>query len=407
MIATIKTHEQGWVRDRSAAPAYGWAERHDALWSALPALSIAFTLVLRRVQFNAAAWIALDAILLLFFALKWFDPKLVRPVTGAAFAAMLVWPTQIDGSAMAAAPVLGIVLLLTARMPFTEASALSLARLFSFIALTKPFLNLLVIGTTLAGFYLGSDGHAGFVEFVATLTGAALVAAGSCAINQHNERDLDALLERTAKRPLPLRELAPDAALRFGILLSIMGLVVLLAGTGPLPALLAANAMAVYLFIYTPMKRTSPLATIAGAVSGALPPLIGWAAAGELNAEAWRLFLIVFLWQVPHFLAIGWRWRSDYANAGVPIYCVLDPTGRATGLHMIHYSAAVVALSMMPCWTGSAGIGYAFCAGMIAWLLIGPAAAFAVWPSRGAARRVFIATIAYMPLLLALMATAG
>ncbi|MEN6627730.1 MAG: heme o synthase [Candidatus Sumerlaeia bacterium] len=376
MPAAIHTRISGRIerlRDCGASPWPSAAvrvrpcvSRHDWLWAALPpALTAA---VLWFPDFEIRPGFAVAVNLIIFLAAM--SCRAIRgPRPGPAFA-----PSE------------------SARSPVSS-------RLSALLALTKPFLTLLVLGTTLAGYCLGSGGRPNAAACVVTLVGTALVAAGALAINEHDERDLDARLSRTARRPIPAGRIAPATALRFGIALWLAGLVALLAA-GPVPALLAVDAAAIYLFLYTPLKRITPLATLVGAVAGALPPLIGWSAAAPLAPPAWRLFLIVFLWQIPHFLAIGWRWRDDYAAAGVPVYCALDGAGRATGLHMLNYSAAVAAVTFM----GAPGGLYPAATAVLGAFLILPCIAFALRPTGRAARRVFVATVMDMPLLLALMA---
>jgi protoheme IX farnesyltransferase len=204
----------------------------------------------------------------------------------------------------------------------------SLRVFVKFCVLTKPDINLLVAFTVLAGFCLAFTGYPQpfpVRHLINTLIGTFLVAGGSCALNHYVERPFDACMRRTARRPLVSGDVKPDDAFWFGILLSSLGLVYLALAVNSLVTVLAGLASAIYLFAYTPLKRKTPLCTFVGALSGAIPPLIGWAAAsGSLSLEAWGLYTIVFLWQFPHFMAIAWIYREDYARAG---YYVL-PVGK-------------------------------------------------------------------------------
>jgi heme o synthase len=219
-------------------------------------------------------------------------------------------------------------------------------------ALTKPEVNFLIAITTLVGFYLGLPAPAHpfpFLLLINSLLGTLLVAAGTATLNQYVERRFDAQMRRTARRPLVTGRLEPAAALRFGIVLSCAGVVYLAVATSALASILAALTLVSYLFVYTPLKRRTPLCTLAGAFPGAMPPLIGWAAAsGKLSLEAWLLYGIVFLWQFPHFMAIAWMYREDYTRAG---YLVL-PFGERRPSFMVWQTLApclaLVPLSLTP-----------------------------------------------------------
>src|ERR1700758_4994209 len=208
------------------------------------------------------------------------------------------------------------------------------AMLSDYWALTKPEVNFLILITTFAGFYLGCA-NAGrefsFLGLFNTLLGTLLVASGTATLNQYIERKFDAQMRRTSRRPLAAGRLEPSAVLAFGVLLSVAGCIYLAVAESVLASLLALLTLLSYLFLYTPLKRRTPLCVLVGAFPGAMPPLIGWAAAsGRLNAEAWLLYAILFLWQFPHFMAIAWMYREDYARAG---YEVL-PHGREKALFM-------------------------------------------------------------------------
>ena len=200
-----------------------------------------------------------------------------------------------------------------------------------FLALTKPRLVLMVLVTTLAGYYLGSLGEFDWIRLLNTLVGTALAAGGTIALNQYIERDLDAKMKRTRLRPLPDGRLRPDGALVFGLVISVGGALYLLFTVNALSSLLAALTVSSYIFLYTPLKRKTSFCTVAGAVPGALPPVGGWVAAqSTLSLEAWVLFAIMFFWQVPHSLAIAWLYRTDYERADLKLLPVIHPDGRST-----------------------------------------------------------------------------
>jgi len=269
-----------------------------------------------------------------------------------------------------------------------------------YVALTKPRLNILVVATSAAGYYLGAPGPLNFPAMAAAVSGTALVAGGSAALNQVYERDTDAMMRRTRMRPLPDGRVPASDARVFGIVLSAAGLLML--GTlVNLPATaLALATLIVYLVIYTPMKRRSPMATLVGAVPGALPPLIGWVAAhGGVNAGGAALFLIVFLWQIPHFMAIAWLYRDDYGKAGFPMLPVIEPDGRRTGRQAVAYAAALVPASLVPAVIGLSGSVYAAVALVLGIALVWLAARFALRRNDSAARWLFLSSIAYLPIL--------
>jgi protoheme IX farnesyltransferase len=269
-----------------------------------------------------------------------------------------------------------------------------------FVQLTKPRLNLLVVMTTAAGYYLGRSAGAPAAEFVHTLVGTTLVAAGASALNQLWERDTDRLMRRTRRRPLPDNRLAPAPALWFGLALAALGFAELWAFVNRLSALVALATLLSYVLWYTPLKLRSSLSTIVGAVPGALPALIGWAAAtGRLSLPGWVLFAIVFLWQMPHFLAIAWMHRDDYARAGMPLLPVIEPDGRSTGRQAVLYAAATIPVSLLPTAVGLAGPRYLVAAMVLGAIMLWMAVEFAATRSQPAARRLFFGTIIYLPLL--------
>jgi protoheme IX farnesyltransferase len=280
-----------------------------------------------------------------------------------------------------------------------SSSALTASRTAAsdYLELTKPRITLLVVFTALVGFVMASPGHVSGVRLAAALLGVALVAAGASVLNMVWERDTDARMQRTRLRPLPTGRLRPAEALRFGFLLSGLGLGGLAWFSGGLPATVALVTWASYLFLYTPLKRRTSLAILVGAVPGALPPIIGWTAArATLDPGAYVLFAIMFLWQIPHTLAIAWIYREDYARGGLPVLPVLDPEGHLTGRQVVVNSLALLLVSLTP---GVAGLaGWLYLAGALALGvgLLGFALRLAVVRSLAAARALFLASVAYL-----------
>ena len=232
----------------------------------------------------------------------------------------------------------------------------SAARTRDFVALAKPRLNLLVVASTLVGYAMADGDSLGFLRVGGLLLGTGLVAGGASAFNQVAERDLDALMKRTRTRPLPDQRLQPIEGLLFGSAITLTGLLMIVVSANLLAAAVALATLLSYVVVYTPLKRRSSFGTVIGAIPGALPPIIGWAASsGSLPPQAWTLFVIMFLWQLPHFLAIAWLYREDYARAGYPMLAVLEPDGRSTGRQSVVYAAALLPLSLAPTLMGMAG----------------------------------------------------
>jgi len=274
------------------------------------------------------------------------------------------------------------------------------SRTVDFVTLTKPRLNLLVLVTTLGGLYLASPEGVATSLLVHTLVGTALVAGGAAALNQVWERETDRLMRRTSVRPLPQGRLGVNEGTWFGVLLTSIGLVELTFGANATAAAVALGTSASYVLAYTPLKTRTSLATLVGAVPGALPPVIGWAAAtGEITLPAWVLFGIVFFWQMPHFLAIAWMYRDDYARAGIPLLPVLEPDGRRTGQQALLYAAALWPVSLLPALVGLADAPYSIVATALGFVFIGLSALFARDRSMTSARRLFLFSITYLPLL--------
>ena len=273
-----------------------------------------------------------------------------------------------------------------------------------FVSLTKPRVNLLVLVTTVIGFHLGTVGGANFLLLLHTVVGTWLVASGAAAFNQVIERDVDARMRRTRLRPLPDRRLGVAESAWFAAALSASGLAQLWLGANGVAAAVAAATLVSYTLIYTPLKRVTSLATIVGAVPGALPPVIGWTAAtGTISIEAIVLFAIVFLWQMPHVLVLSWLYREDYERGGIRVLPVEEPDGRSTALQVVNYSAALVPVSLLPAVVGLTGRVYL--AGAIvlgaAGLLLAVRFARQRTPQR--ARQLFYASLIYLPVLWVLM----
>jgi heme o synthase len=274
-------------------------------------------------------------------------------------------------------------------------------------ALTKPEINFLIAIATFAGFYLGCPAQLHgfpFLLLIHTLLGTLLVASGAGTLNQYLERRFDAQMRRTARRPLAAGRLEPSSALWFGILLSLAGGIYLAAAVNALASLLAVLTLVSYLALYTPLKRKTPLCTVVGALPGAMPPLIGWAAAsGKLSFEAWVLYAMLFLWQFPHFMAIAWMYREDYARAGYLVLPRGEQSGRFMSWQALVASLTLIPVSLTPTVIGGAGHVYFVVAGMLSSGLFYYSARLAFQRSNAAARRLLMASIIYLPLALLLM----
>ena len=274
-----------------------------------------------------------------------------------------------------------------------------------YVDLVKPRITLMVMLTALVGFVMGSAGGAlDFTALASVLAGTGLVAAGASALNMLLERRTDGLMRRTQNRPLPAGRLRPVEALAWGAVLTLSGVAFLAWRSGPLPTVVALVTWASYLFLYTPLKTRTSLSTVVGALPGALPPVIGWAAArGRVDAGAFVLFAILFLWQIPHFLAIAWIYREDYARGGLPMLPVVDPAGVVTGRQAVANTLALAIVSLAPAFGGMAGSLYL--AGALALGVMFTAAAVwaAVKRTPAATRGLFLASLAYLSILCTLL----
>jgi protoheme IX farnesyltransferase len=277
-------------------------------------------------------------------------------------------------------------------------------KLAAFMDLTKPRITMLVVLTAAAGFCLGSRQGVDYVRLLHMALGITLLSSGISTLNQYIERDLDRLMRRTEARPLPSGKLTALQALIFGVVLCTVATAYIALFVNPLSAWLGLITLASYLFVYTPLKTRTTLSTVLGAFPGAMPPLIGWVAAqGVITIEAWILFAILFLWQFPHFLAIAWMYRDDYARAGIKMLPVVEPEGRVTGQQIIVYTVLLIPVSLMPTMVHLAGVVY-----LIGAIALG--AGFLVYSVRAAfkrttwqARQLLLASVVYLPVLFALM----
>jgi len=277
-------------------------------------------------------------------------------------------------------------------------------RASAFITLTKPDVSFLVLITTAAGYYMGARGPVNWLHMLHTVFATMLIAAGTATLNHYIERDSDRFMRRTAGRPLPTGVVQPREALFFGVALALAGAVDLYFVGGLLPCALGVATCLSYLLAYTPLKKRTVWATFIGAFPGAIPPMIGWAAAtGSLGRGAWLLFAILFIWQFPHFHAIAWMYREDYARAGILMLPVVDRDGSRTFRQIIGFAAALVLVSLLPALLGMAGVLYFFGALVVSTALVQVAVWAANSKSNARAKWLMHATVLHIPLLLALM----
>ena len=277
-------------------------------------------------------------------------------------------------------------------------------KIAAYVELTKPRITFLIVLTAAAGFCLGARGPLSYVALVHALVGIALLSSGIATLNQFMERDLDALMRRTASRPLPTGKLTALEALVFGISLTVVSEIYLLLLVNPLTAMLGLTVVAGYLFFYTPLKTRTTLSTVVGAFPGAMPPLMGWTAArAELGTGAWVLFAILFLWQFPHFLAIAWMYREDYKRAGILMLPVVEPDGRLTAQQIVVFTLMLLPVSLLPTAIGISGTVYFVGALLLGLGFLYSSISAAFSKSRQQARRLLLASVIYLPLLFALM----
>ena len=278
------------------------------------------------------------------------------------------------------------------------------ARLRTYWELTKPRVNLLIVLTAFVGFYMGALGPMDWPQVLNFLLGIACLSGGAAALNQFMDRDMDAAMKRTARRPLPSGRLLPHEALRFGNVLALTGMAYLWLSTGPGMAMLGFATLFMYVGLYTPLKRKTALAVLVGAFPGAMPPLMGWAAAsGRVSLGGWALFSIQFLWQLPHILAIAWRYRDEYQQAGFLQLTDLDAEGRAAGRQMVLYALALIPASLAPTFIGLTGPVYLIGALALGAAYTGFSIRAAVKPSNASALGLFLVSINYLSFLFILM----
>jgi heme o synthase len=278
------------------------------------------------------------------------------------------------------------------------------SRANAYVALTKPDVSFLVLMTTAAGYYMGVRGPVNWLHMLHTVFGTLLIAAGTAALNHYIERDSDRYMRRTASRPLPSGLMQPREALLFGLALCVAGALDLFFSAGILASGLGVATSVSYLLAYTPLKRRTVWATFIGAFPGAIPPMIGWVAAtGSLDRGAWLLFAILFLWQFPHFHAIAWMYREDYARAGILMLPVVDPQGTRTFRQIVLFAVALVGVSLLPAMMGLAGILYFFGALVTSTALVQVCLWAASNRANSRAKWLMHATVLHIPVLLGLM----
>lgn len=294
---------------------------------------------------------------------------------------------------------------LAGQVVITDRASLSFAeKLSAYADLTKPRITFLVVLTAAAGFCMGSATGIDYARLLNMSIGIALLSSGLATLNQYIERDLDRLMRRTQARPLPAGKLLPAEAAVFGILLSVVATAYLAILINPLSALLGVATLASYLFVYTLLKTKTTLSTVLGAFPGAMPPFIGWvAASGSVTVEAWVLFAILFLWQFPHFLAIAWMYRDDYARAGIKMLPVVEPDGKVTGQQIISYTLLLVPVSLLPAVTGMAGSIYFVGAAVLGVGFLYFSTRAALVRTTWQARQLLLASVIYLPILFGLM----
>jgi protoheme IX farnesyltransferase len=279
----------------------------------------------------------------------------------------------------------------------------------NYLELTKPSITWLIMASTAMGYYFGlGSSPVQWLVLFHTLLGTGLLASGTATLNEWYERDADAKMRRTEARPIPSGRVRPARALVFGIVLSVLGYTDLLLAVNLPAALLGLATLAIYLFLYTPLKRHTRHATTIGAFPGAMPPLIGYAAAaGVLSERAWALFAILFLWQFPHFLSIAWMYREDYGRAGIKMLPVVEPDGKATARQIVLCALLLIPVSLAPSFLHMAGTVYLFGALALGLMFLTAGLRVAFERTRLRARQVLLASVVYLPLLYGLMLADG
>lgn len=296
------------------------------------------------------------------------------------------------------------VLEATTDVPVAGAPPDARERLAAYVELTKPRITFLIVLTSAAGFSLGSKGAFDYLALFNALFGIALLSSGIATLNQYMERDLDARMRRTLSRPLPSGKLGAGAALVFGLALTVLAEVYLAVFVNLLTAAFGLTVIVGYLLLYTPLKTRSSLSTVVGAFPGAMPPLMGWTAAtGAAGVEAWALFGILFAWQFPHFLAIAWMYKEDYARAGIRMLPVVEPDCRITARQIVIWSLLLVPVSLFPTVLGTTGVVYFYGAFVLGILFLGTSIHAALAHTRQGARRLLLASVLYLPVLFGLM----
>lgn len=289
-------------------------------------------------------------------------------------------------------------------MQRSVALATPASRFADYAELAKPRITLMVVLTTAAGYYLGADGSFDLLLLLHALLGTAVIASAASALNQVMERDSDARMLRTRGRPLPSGRMETSVAVAFGVGLAVVGAVYLAIAVNLLTSAIGVATLLLYVLVYTPLKRRSSLCTIVGAVPGALPPVMGWTAAtGTLSAEAWMLFAILFFWQLPHFLAIAWNYREDYARGGQPMLSVEDPQGGSTARQIVLYCMALVPVSLAPSLVHLTGGLYFYGALALGLAYLAAGVHAARERSHAAALLLLRVSVIYLPALLGLM----
>lgn len=280
-------------------------------------------------------------------------------------------------------------------------------RLLAYLELTKPRIALMVLVTAALGYYLGvvfTGEFPGWLSFVFAMLGTAMAGGGASALNQYLERDIDARMERTRKRPLPTGAISPQSALYFGVALALGGCFLLLFENNLLTAFLTLQSTFLYVLVYTPMKRLTWLNTSVGAIPGAMPPLIGWAAAtGTLHAGAWILFAVLYIWQHPHFFAIAWMYRDDFERGGLKMLPVVKPDGKIMFVQVMSFSLILIPVSMLLTVIGLSGWIYTVGALFLGLAMLAGSAAFTLQQTHASAKRVFRISLIYLPMLLLLI----